>query len=145
MQTFMPYPTFADSARCLDRLRLGKQRVEAKQLLLALGVAVGDHKPNPESHWRNHPAAKMWRGHERQLAEYAHAVCREWISRGYKDSLAPQFASVAADAWAAPMPEWMGDEAFHRSHQSNLLRKDAEFYGQFGWRVPDDLPYVWPV
>jgi len=29
MQTFLPYPGFADSARVLDRRRLGKQRGEA--------------------------------------------------------------------------------------------------------------------
>jgi hypothetical protein len=33
----------------------------------------------------------------------------------------------------------------HDSHRSNLLRKDPQWYGQFGWTVPDDLPYVWPV
>ena len=38
MQTFLPDPDFARSARCLDRLRLGKQRVEVLQLLRALLV-----------------------------------------------------------------------------------------------------------
>ena len=33
MQTFMPYPDYSESARCLDRQRLGKQRVEAFQIL----------------------------------------------------------------------------------------------------------------
>jgi hypothetical protein len=42
-------------------------------------------------------------------------------------------------------PPWLGDEAFHASHRSNLLRKNPEWYGQFGWTEPDDLPYVWPV
>ncbi len=34
MQTFLPYDSYADSAAVLDRARLGKQRVEAKQILL---------------------------------------------------------------------------------------------------------------
>ena len=34
MQTFLPSPRFAESARCLDSARLGKQRVEAKQIRL---------------------------------------------------------------------------------------------------------------
>jgi hypothetical protein len=38
----------------------------------------------------------------------------------------------------------LGDEAFHASHRSNLLRKDRDYYGAFGWTEPDDLPYVWP-
>ena len=33
MQTFLPYPDFARSARVLDRKRLGKQRVETLQVL----------------------------------------------------------------------------------------------------------------
>ena len=43
------------------------------------------------------------------------------------------------------MPSWLGDLDFHASHRSNLLRKDPEWYGQFGWNDPHDLPYVWPV
>jgi hypothetical protein len=45
----------------------------------------------------------------------------------------------------ATKPNWIGDEKFHASHRSNLLRKDKEFYGKFGWAEPDDLPYFWPV
>jgi hypothetical protein len=33
MQTFLPYPDFQTSAKILDNKRLGKQRVEAKQIL----------------------------------------------------------------------------------------------------------------
>ena len=43
------------------------------------------------------------------------------------------------------LPPIVGDTDFHRSHQSNLLRKDAEFYSQYKWNVTDDLPYIWSV
>ena len=33
MQTFLPYPSFDASAKVLDYRRLGKQRVEAYQIL----------------------------------------------------------------------------------------------------------------
>ena len=36
MQTFLPYPDFIASARVLDSKRLGKQRVEALQVLRGL-------------------------------------------------------------------------------------------------------------
>jgi hypothetical protein len=36
MQTFMPYSDFEKTARCLDNKRLGKQRVEAWQILNTL-------------------------------------------------------------------------------------------------------------
>jgi len=42
---------------------------------------------------------------------------------------------------AGDLPGWLGDPAFHRSHQSSLLRKNPAHYT---FDVPDDLPYVWP-
>jgi hypothetical protein len=149
IQTFLPYPSFRESARCLEYRRLGKQRVEAKQLLLALGVPVGEHQPKRSS-WVSHPATRMWSGHEYSLVEYAIAVCHEWIRRGYNDTLLEQFKQCwweiawNSDRTMAP-PDWLGCEALHASHRSNLLRKDRQHYGQFGWSEADDLPYVWPV
>ena len=65
VNTFLPYDDFYDSAKVLDMKRLGKQRVEAMQLVNAnLGLTVG---------WRNHPCAVMWRGHEDALAMYGPA------------------------------------------------------------------------
>lgn len=134
MQTFLPYPDFTHSASVLDRQRLGKQRVEAKQILLAL--------ENPGYGWQNHPAVKMWRGREAALAVYGLRVCEEWTRRGYKDSLT-QFFKVRLQIM--PMfPSWLGDPAFHASHRSNLLRKLPAHYRQFWPGEPADLPYIWP-
>ena len=36
MQTFLPYENFDDSMQSLDNLRLGKQRVEALQIIKAI-------------------------------------------------------------------------------------------------------------
>lgn len=137
MQTFLPYPDFGLSAYVLDYRRLGKQRVEAYQILRTLlAISTG---------WKNHPATNMWRGYEGSLAEYGMIVCSEWIGRGYKDTLKPKFAELY-DEYKLDLhvyPDWLGDEAFHLSHQSNLTRKDPDHYGQF-WDVPNDLPYIWP-
>jgi hypothetical protein len=143
MQTFMPHHSFMASARSLDMRRLGKQRVEVKQLLLALGVPVGDHAPSPLKHWANHPAAKMWRGYEAALAHYGVRICEEWRLRGYQDTLEAQFLKIGFGAYT--MPPWMDSGDFHRSHQSNLIRKDPAFYGPQFPGVPNDLPYIWPV
>ena len=138
MQTFLPYPDFARSAHCLDRLRLGKQRVECLQLLKALLV--------PGSGWAKHPAAKMWRGYEVALRAYGFAVCREWLRRDYRDSCLMKMCEFKlADVDFAVAPPWLGDPAFHAAHRSNLLRKDPVWYGQFGWSEPNNLPYVWPT
>ena len=40
-------------------------------------------------------------------------------------------------------PSWWGNQKFHDSHKSNLLKKDPEFYVQFGWDVNPTNPYVW--
>lgn len=148
MQTFLLDPDFYRSARILDRARLGKQRVECKQLLVALGVPVGDVSISHHSSWRNHPACKMWRGYERCLAYYGMVMSSEWISRGYQDSLHSQFR----DIWnykTVEYPKWYQDkdilERVCSSHRSNLLRKDPVWYERFNWREPDNLPYVWPI
>lgn len=137
MNTFLPYKDFAYSARVLDRQRLGKQRLEVLQLLRALrGQTKG---------WANHPAARMWRGYENALVVYGIEVCDEWRSRGYADTCAAKITELyrVEEPWA--LPPWLGDEAFHASHRSNLLRKDAVWYGQYGWAERPGLEYVWPT
>lgn len=137
MQTFLPYPDFARSARCLDRQRLGKQRVEVLQILRTLC--------GRSSSWANHPAVRMWRGYEGSLALYGMEVCLEWRRRGYADTCFDKIDALFPEGFAAPPPPWLGREDFHASHRSNLLRKDPVYYGQFAWIEPPNLPYVWPV
>jgi hypothetical protein len=90
LQTFLPYPDFAASAVVLDRRRLGKQRVEALQILRAL--------TRERYGWKHHPAVRMWAGYEEALACYAMEICAEWVRRGHADSCA---ASIGADLRAA--------------------------------------------
>ncbi|MGW5736730.1 MULTISPECIES: MSMEG_6728 family protein [Streptomyces] len=150
MQTFLPYSDFTRSAQALDQARLGKQRVEAIQVLRGLIV--------PGYGWRHHPAVRMWTGYEEALVRYGLDVCGTWVAQGRADTCAttlvtdftrhhPDGAVRAAEQLAAAgeLPPWLGDPAFHRSHQSALLRKAPEFYGELFPGVPDDLPYVWPA
>lgn len=136
MQTFLPYPSFSQSAQVLDRQRLGKQRAEALQIIYSL---------TKENYgWKNHPAVKMWETHVPALANYGIAVCDEWIGRGYKDNTREKFLPYVSGK-SSNMPKWFGDEHFHKSHQSNLLRKKPDWFKQFNWDVPNDLPYIWPL
>jgi hypothetical protein len=141
VQTFLPYPSFTESAAALDPLRLGKQRVETLQLLRANTV--------PDYGWRHHPAAKMWAGRLPALVSYGLAMTDAWIALGRADSVREQLLAFAPEVDGATqedleMPRWLGDEEFHLSHRSNLVRKDPEFYRLRFGDVPDDLPYVWP-
>lgn len=150
MQTFLPYPDFHESALVLDRRRLGKQRVEALQVLRGLIV--------PGYGWRRHPAVRMWTGYEEALVRYGLEICRVWRDRGHQDSCA---ATLVADlavvrpgapvrdqralAEAGELPPWLGDESLHRSHRSALVRKERAVYANLFPGEPDDLPYVWPT
>jgi len=143
VNTFLPVPDYEESAKILDYRRLGKQRVEALQIVKAnLGLTKG---------WVNHPAAVMWRGYEASLISYGSAMCAVWLDLGYKDNCLGQFLGYMSDliilehpSVTAGNPPWLGNNAFHESHQSNLLRKDPTYYGQYGWSVDDTLPYYWP-
>lgn len=139
MQTFLPYKDFVKTAKCLDYRRLGKQRVEAWQIYLAI--------TQKNYSWKTHPIVKMWKGYEEVLLRYGYTICIEWISRGYKDTMAIRFLNEMkvfhSHIDIIKNPKWLGNEKFHASHRSNLLRKDKEYYSQFGWKEKDNLPYVW--
>jgi Pyrimidine dimer DNA glycosylase len=149
MQTFLPYSFYIDCASVLDYKRLGKQRLEVMQIHNALiGASKG---------WVNHPATRMWRGHEVSLLNYGITMSTEWIRRGYKDTLRVEFyyrltsyalstGMAVVDLLAQDLgPPWLNDPDLHLSHQSNLIRKDPAYYGPLFPGVPDNLPYYWPV
>jgi len=136
MQTFLPDQSYFVSARILDRQRLGKQRVEAYQILRALrGESKG---------WVNHPATRMWRGYERNLILYTEVMCDEWTSRGYKDSIKDKVGVMLPDYPDYVSPPWLTYDLI-RTHQSNLVRKDPTYYQPMFPGVPDNLAYLWPV
>lgn len=131
MQTFLPYPDFNESVACLDDKRLGNQRNECTVLI---NTIITGRKA-----WANHPATKMWRGYVESLKEYRDACVREWVRRGKNNSV--ELFGISG----ATKPPWVGNEAVHASHRSNLLRKDPVWYGRFNWLEKDNLPYIWPV
>lgn len=134
MQTFLPYPDFIQSVKVLDYRRLGKQRVETFQVLNVLLERTSTKG------WRNHPVTRMWAGYEEALKLYQNFTILEWIDRGYNNNM--KFEQV--DHKSVLFPSWFGNDAFHRSHRSNLLRKDYEYYSEY-FDEPSDLEYYWPV
>ena len=139
MQTFLPYPDFRKSLECLDYRRLGKQRVESKQIIDTLtGVSEG---------WKNHPAVKMWSGHVEALKTYYDWNLYIWEERGYRNiKLKPFRPCLFKHQYEIlhGMPEWFGGD-IHSSHRSALLYKKFEFYSQYGWTEEPKLDYVWPI
>lgn len=142
MQTFLPYPDFTQSARCLDRARLGKQRVECLQIFRANSLT------DPTVGWRNHPTTLMWRGYDQALASYALAICEEWTRRDYLSTITHffiDFLATCPDWTDACDPPWLGNAAFHASHRAALLVKDPAHYSQFGWAEEPKIDYWWPT
>jgi len=148
MQTFLPYPSFAQSAVCLDPKRLNKQIVEVQQIYKALTI--------PNYGWQNHPAVKMWRSHEYALLCYGFTCYLQWQrNNNRKTHKSGEYISVAIERFwddEIDYPFWLGNPEFHASHRSALLYKLPEHYSQFGWTEtpaqPDEkgrLSYVWPV
>ena len=138
MQTFITSYDMVENACNLDYRRLGKQRVEALQILrTCLGLTGG---------WKHHPATKSWKGYEPFLLKvYLKAVMDEWERRGYKNikcyNMRDEVAEIIGDATPI-MPPWITDKLI-LSHKSNLVRKDPEFYSRVFPGVPDDMPYAW--
>lgn len=133
MQTFLPYPNLKKSLKTLDSKRLGKQRVEAYQILNIL------LKRTNKNGWKNHPAVKMWEGYENALKLYLNKSIKLWISKGYKNTM-----KIEKIKGKIILPKWFGNKEFHAAHKSNLLRKDKEYYSKFNWKEPPTLDYIWP-
>ena len=132
MQTFLPHPSFRYTFKILDYRRLGKQRVEAMQILNVL-LERTDTKG-----WRNHPIVRMWDGYAPSLQLYHNLCITEWIDRGYNNNM-----SLEDITEPIVYPHWLGDKRFHSSHRANLLRKDYDYYSKFGWREDSGNPYTW--
>lgn len=151
MQTFLPEADFQESAKHLDRQRLMKQRVENLQILKSLAGLYSSGA------WSNHPAVKMWRGHEDWLFLYNEAILKEVFLRGYKDNTKDQFDKIYQDNfWSveSDAPWWLGSEELHYTHKGRLFEKDPEkyyFYSQYsdyrelGYTCCEACNYYWPT
>ncbi len=130
MQVFLSEYTFQESAKALDTKRLVKQLLEGRQIMTVLaGESAG---------WKNHPAVKMFAGHERTLYAYLYAIKDEMKSRGYKwennweviqNTYMKYFLSGQQD-----VPSWMNTDEFDKvviTHRGRLHAKAPELYPQY--------------
>lgn len=133
MMTFLIMSDFVENATYLDNRRLGKQRIEGVQILDALKNGTG---------WRSHPITKSWEGHEAALKYYINCIIREWVKRGFQNSIPEYDLSMEIIVY----PWWVFWNRLHQSHRAMLLRKDPTFYqGKFEVE-PEYLchGYIWP-
>lgn len=162
MQSFLPSTeSFEDCAKLLDNRRLNKNALEGWQILMTLLELDPQGNHRIPRGWVNHPAVKMWRGHEMALYLYVQAMVDEWKSRGFKSTIgdkAKQTITVALlkglITSSATNPQWMSHYRFFQSiaasHRLALLSKDYDWYSQFNWEEdlgyrPESYEYVWPL
>jgi hypothetical protein len=155
--TFVTSSNLQECAQNLDNQRLGKQRVEAKQIIDAIEKNTG---------WSNHLCAKMWKDHVSCLKVYYNYIVREWIRRGFINNmklydldessfviLKTEFdgtKTIVEESTVGKItfPWWFSWEPFIYSHRAALLRKNPEFYTP---RFKDPCSsqylqygYIWP-
>ena len=132
MQVFMPYPQLKVSVSCLDNRRLGNQ-VYREGLTLIRGF------------WPNHPCSTIWRNHKHALAKYCLFGLEELERRGKNyPKWFDYFNNCLKEFPDNGLPAIIGDEKFHLSHKSNLIRKNPAHYRPiFGMDIPNDIPYYW--
>jgi hypothetical protein len=148
MQTFVPFNNFKESASVLDNKRLNKQLLEGRQIYKIVS------SQQSKGAWVNHPAVKMWRGHDNALFEYLKVVKDECLSRNIQTEKNWN-ALTEMHEWNwnrgenVVMPQWWGDERVHQSHRNNLYRKDPEYYAEFNQdrfvSCCDRCNYWWPT
>lgn len=142
MQTFLPYKDFSMSAEALDSKRLNKQILEGYQILKVLS------NKDPHAGWRNHPAVKMWRGHEHLLLDYVMTMVKEADKRGIKtdknvSNIMDLINTYGVD-WGFDIPEWYENDVTMKrlttTHKANLYKKDPVYYYNFFSAVAKSNP-----
>ena len=145
MMTFLPYPSFVESADCLDwqysHNRLNNQINEAFVLAQYL-LGIRDEK-----HYRHNPhVLNMWRGYELVLIDYTVCCLLTWerkkkhINQERHEKVISLQSIAINNGYKLRIPPWLGNEKLHSSHRSALLGKLPEWYSQFGW---SETPAVW--
>ena len=135
--TFLPYPDIEKSLLSLDKRRLGKQRVEAFQIMKALN---GETKG-----WRNHPATLMWKGYEDLLKIYYNKSLEIWEIKGGKNVVLKPVEISDHTKALENKPWWFGFGPLHDSHKAALIRKDSDYSNILSLDSKYlDLGYVWP-
>lgn len=137
MMTFIVCGDFILNAQLLDYRRLGKQRVEAIQILNAIYT---------HNKWSNHPIVRSWTPFITALKYYTNCIIQEWINRGGKNNI-PLFEIPKLIL----MPWWCKWDRLHQSHRAMLNRKNPFYYNDkftldkeylsYGYIWPTNVPY----
>lgn len=118
VNTFIPFKSISKTMKVLDRQRLGKQRLEAKQIIEII--------ENKRTGYKNHPIVSMWKDNVDGLKYYYNKCIDEWVDRGYKNNM--EKYKLKKKKKKEIMPWWLYNKQVRMSHQASLMRKKPEYY-----------------
>ena len=137
VNTFIPYSNYKKIAKCLDNKRLGKQRVEAQQILNILEKKANGENPKG---WAHHPIVHMWEGYEQALKYYINVMIEEWIKRGFVNNM-----MIHKLKTTPAIPWFVKCKPINYSHQASLIRKNPAHYKSI-FKPPAEYlkyKYIW--
>ena len=154
VNTFLVHQDFKIAVKILDNRRLGKQRVEARQLIDTIDKLKSGQADKKIS-WSNHPITLSWINHVDSLKLYFNCVVQEWINRGFNNNY--ELFELSDNIIH---PYWIYNKKIHYSMMSQLVQKDSEYYSPDNLRdkIPNELydyflslpseyssyGYIWP-
>lgn len=131
VNTFLIHEDYTQIAKLLDYKRLGKQRVECKQLITIIENYY--NKNYTKTGWKTHPATLMWLNDLNELKKYANCMIREWIHRGYKNTMETYIITEQTKK-----PWFVKSRDIRYTHMASLMRKDPAYYRPL---FKDIVPY----
>jgi len=154
IQTWLPLPSFKDSAESLSDEDLMKQVFDAYRVIEHLHEIPLEESKLPRDYRLTEPTMPMspglmWRGCEMQLCEYTMEVCEEASIRSRRqhplmEDIAVHLEYATGEDTYMGKPSWFGNPEFHLSHQAALVRKNKTFYGR-KFNGDDSLMLMWPT
>jgi hypothetical protein len=146
MQTWITDYDFYKSASNLDTKRLGSQIYEGIHILASL-LDVNDKLVNPKRNVKNHPAAKLWIGYEKELLFYIHEHLWFWFGKNYSSIINYENYKILLHVlgWcSAKTLNWITDNLI-QTHRSALIQKNPDHYRRIWPDCPTNLKmhYGW--
>lgn len=126
---FVLHPDVNVNASLLDDTRLGKQRLEARQIIKILEAPI-----HQKMSWRNHPITRSWIGYVDYLKHYYNAILLEWLRRGKNNTLS--FYEVPE---IIIEPHWWDIKEIRYTHQANLYLKMPHHYAKILSELEDSF------
>ena len=118
--SFVTCPNPYQSVSLLDTKRVGKMRVELKELIDAIEKRTA---------WSNHPASQMWIGYLTPLKIYYNITVREWIQRGCNNNM--ELYNIPDESEYDVIPLYF--DGFKTYYAGSVRNPQKTFPMWFGW------------